>query len=90
MSDLKPADVVRYLSQRNAKPECQQCDANDWEITDSDRDGAAYVALQPGGHDSKVTSHVPVMLMVCRNCANTRLLASLPIKEWLQEERCPS
>lgn len=59
---------------------------NDWEITRPDADGATYLSLQPGGHRMPASSHVPALLMVCRNCAHIRHVAALPIMQWAARE----
>jgi hypothetical protein len=84
---LQVDHVLAFFDARGANPACPTCGRNDWEITRPDVDGATYFSLRPGGHGMPASSHVPSILLVCRNCAHVRIHAALPIVEWAVNEQ---
>lgn len=87
-------DIVRYLSVKSTKQECESCGQAAWSIDTpiTLSNGPATVSLVLASVDSPAGSfnnggihHKPMISLECLNCGYTRLYGYNFIKKWLNE-----
>lgn len=88
MSDLAQAaiteaDVQQFFAERAQNWKCEVCGRSDWGLGDLH---TKYETLGIADKGSmQLGPHVPLVLLVCNNCAHIRLFARNIIVKWKAE-----
>jgi len=80
---MLPRDLVlKFLNDRGVGAACGVCGHREWFLGDTESEFAAQVPILLEKGLQFPTPHLPLIYIVCRNCAHVRFFAKGLIDEW--------
>jgi hypothetical protein len=75
-------ELKRFLQAKNIKGVCMECGANEW--TSDGEDGSNLPVLPIQGGSPAIGASVPLLILICSNCGNTKIFDRTVILRWLE------